>query len=233
VFGGILIASIFIIVFFIWQRKVKFKQRLNYIDHYIFHQGIRQKVLKKHPNLTDEQLNQVFIALKDFFKICLLAKKNRVAMPSRVVDDAWHEFILSTYLYQKFCQRALGRFLHHTPTEVMMTPTSAQESIKRAWRLSCASHHIDPKHPQSLPLLFKIDHGLNIKNGFIYYLDCKNTAGEKTGNTYCVSHIGCVSSCYGDSGGDSIMDSSFSGDSGGDDAGNGCSGSCSGSCGGD
>jgi hypothetical protein len=78
-------------------------------------------------------------------------------MPSQVVDDAWHEFILFTRQYQQFCERGLGRFLHHTPAEAMRSPTDAQDGIKRAWRLACQRDGIDPKAPQSLPLLFALD----------------------------------------------------------------------------
>ncbi len=51
-------------------------------------------------------------------------------MPSQVVDDAWHEFILFTRAYQQYCNKALGRYLHHTPAEAMDSPTIAQEGNK-------------------------------------------------------------------------------------------------------
>jgi len=38
-------------------------------------------------------------------------------MPSEIVYVAWHEFLLFTREYQVFSQKAMGRFLHHTPTE--------------------------------------------------------------------------------------------------------------------
>lgn len=76
-----------------------------------------------------------------------------VAMPSQVVDDGWHEFILFTRSYKSFCKKALGRFLHHTPTEAMRTPTSAQEGIKRAWRLACAKENNNPGKPNRLLLI--------------------------------------------------------------------------------
>ena len=95
-----------------------------------------------------------------------------VSMPSQVVDVAWHEFILYTRPYEKFCKKGLGRFLHHTPTEAMSSPTVAQDGIKRAWRLSCARHKIDPARPAELPLLFSIDKQLNIEDGFIYSKNC-------------------------------------------------------------
>lgn len=37
-------------------------------------------------------------------------------MPSREIDDAWHEFILHTREYATFCEEHLGRFVHHEPS---------------------------------------------------------------------------------------------------------------------
>ena len=35
--------------------------------------------------------------------------------PSRVVDEAWHKFLLYTKQYDTFCQTAAGRLIHHDP----------------------------------------------------------------------------------------------------------------------
>lgn len=209
--------------------KIKQSRRLNYIKRYHFHKSIKEKILKKYPYLSDEQVHLVFRALRDYFFICSQAKRKMVAMPSQVVDDAWHEFILFTRSYKQFCQKAIGRFLHHTPTEAMSAPTHAQEGIKRAWRLACAKEKIHPGQPSRLPLLFAIDAMLNIPNGFTYVLDCgkKDTEGNSTG--YCAGHIGCSSGCGGDSGagghdsGGGFFDGLFD-SSGGSDCGGGCGG---------
>jgi hypothetical protein len=123
-----------------------------------------------------------------------------VAMPSQVVDVAWHEFILFTREYEKFSKKAIGGFLHHTPTEAMRTPTLAQEGIKRTWRLACANENISPSSPQRLPLLFAIDSLFNIDDGFTYSLNCKDKSSPNYGSGYCAGHIGCTSGCGGDSG---------------------------------
>jgi hypothetical protein len=213
------VLSIAVLSFIYFAARANKARQLKYIDRYSFHKGIRQKVAQKHPHLTEQQLDLVFQGLKDYFRICRKAKKLIVSMPSQVVDDAWHEFILSTRIYERFCTKALGRFLHHTPAEAMPTPELAKSGIKRSWRLACELERIDPKKPARLPLLFAIDGLLNIKNGFIYQLDCsKNPAGG-----YCASHIGCSSGCVGSScsSGETI-DSGSSGDS--SSCGSGCGG---------
>jgi hypothetical protein len=195
----------------------KQRKQLKFIEDYAFHSAIKEKLKKQHPLLPDAQLDLVFKALRDYFHICNKARGKMVSMPSQAVDDAWHEFILFSKYYEDFCQRALGRFLHHTPAEVMPTPTSAQDGIKRAWRLACAKEEINPKKPNKLPLLFAIDSQVNIDGGFIYKLDCMAQAAN--GNAYCASHIG---GCGGGFGGGGV---GCGGDSG---CGSGCGGGCGG-----
>jgi hypothetical protein len=197
-------------------------RQLAYIQNYRFHSAIKEKVRKKYPRLDEQQLEMVFRALKDYFWMCNMAKRNMVAMPSQVVDDAWHEFILFTRAYKGFCEKALGRFLHHTPAEAMSSATSAQDGIKRAWRLACAKEHIDPRHPTDLPLIFVIDSLLKIPDGFTYVLECKDKSSPFYGEGYCAAHIGCSSGCAGDSGADKDSGASFEtsdGDTGSDGGG--------------
>jgi hypothetical protein len=115
----------------------------------------------------------VFRALRDYFWMCNQARRKMVAMSSQVVDEAWREFILFTRAYQEFCSKALGRFLHHTPTEAMKAPTLAQEDIQRAWRLACARERLNPSEPGKLPLIFGIDALLDIPDGFVYVPNCR------------------------------------------------------------
>lgn len=208
----------------IYQDSVNAK-RETYINNYIFPLSIRKKLLAQYPHLSDNDLYKVMTGLRQYFHICNMARHRFVSMPSQVVDVAWHEFILFTSNYAEFCNKAFGRFLHHSPAETMQQTTIAQDGIKRAWKLCCVREKIDPKVPAVLPLLFALDSQLNISDGFFYTLDCsKNIAAANAsgGDTYCASHIGCGggSSCGGSSCG--------SGNSGGDSGGSSCGGGCGG-----
>ncbi|GAA6151212.1 glycine-rich domain-containing protein [Pseudoteredinibacter isoporae] len=210
--------------------QIRLQQQRKYIGHFRFNSLIAKKIKTQYPHLSDEDVARVFSALRDYFTLCHMAKQKMVAMPSQVVDLAWHEFILITRSYQSFCQRAFGRFLHHNPSEVMSSPVRAQESIKRAWRLACAQKNIDPARPSQLPLLFSIDATLKIEDGFHYSLDCKRKANTKVDSNktyidYCAAHIACASGCSGTSGNTSTESSGLF--SGSTDSG------CSGGCGGD
>ena len=222
----ILLITATIVIF----KKKKRTRQLGFIKSYLFHKSIKNKIYNKHPQLTPDESHLVFRALRDYFWMCNKANRNMVAMPSQIVDEAWHEFILFTRNYEQFCSKALGRFLHHTPTEAMSSPTLAQSGIKRAWRLACAKENIDPNNPKKLPLIFSIDSMLNIPGGFNYSLDClankQNSTNSSTGN-YCAGHINCASGCAGDSGVINDSDGGFFDgmfDSSGSDCGGGCGG---------
>ena len=215
---------------FLIFRKYRRNHQLAFIKNYSFHKSIRSKVVKAYPHLTDEQTHLVFQALRDYFWMCNMGKRKMVAMPSQVVDVAWHEFILFTRSYKSFCQKSLGRFLHHTPTEAMSAPTLAQEGIKRAWRFACAKEGINPTTPLILPLIFSIDTLLEIPDGFKYSLNCQEKTSLTQGDGYCAGHIGCSSGCAGDSGiettdsGGGFFDGFFDSN---------CASNCGGGCGGD
>lgn len=202
--GGALLVG-----YWLWRRRRGGAQDA-YIRHYGFPSRLRLKLLERYPQLSPEQSARTVQGLREYFLICRLGGRQQVAMPSQAVDLVWHELILHTRLYQHFCQRALGRFLHHTPSEAMQQPTDAQASIRRTWRLACAREGINPKRPDRLPLLFALDAELGIADGFRYQLQCQ--PGDQA---YCASHIGCSSGCSGGSG-----DSS----DGGGDGGGGCGG---------
>jgi hypothetical protein len=204
-----------LIVAKIWQRLGR-RRREALIENYPYRQFLDQRLAARRPELSSEQREQVFRGLRDYFHLCNTAGQRMVAMPSQVVDDAWHEFILFTRQYDKFCRGAFGRFLHHTPAEAMPSPNAASEGIKRAWRLACAHEQIDPKKPERLPRLFALDALLLIAGGFVYQLDC--LAAGQAGTGFCASHIGCSSGCSGDSGGADSDGGS------GDGGGGGCGG---------
>jgi hypothetical protein len=204
------------------------------VRYYQWPTGLRPRFAAHHPQLSLYQQERVFRALRDYFQMCRLSGSRMVSMPSQVVDDAWHEFILFTREYDNFCRNGLGRFLHHTPAEAMQAPTQAQDGIKRAWRLACRVENINPYTPQRLPLIFALDAELEIPNGFRYQLNCMAARTATTGD-YCGSHIGCGGGCGGDSSSDGCSDggsdSGGSGDGGSGDGGSSCGGGGS-SCGG-
>jgi hypothetical protein len=57
------------------------------------------------------------LALTEVIKFLLLAAESQTQLtPSTRIDLAWHEFILFTRTYLKFCEQTLGKMIHHEPS---------------------------------------------------------------------------------------------------------------------
>ncbi len=163
------------------------------------------KLREIYPHLDEAQVQQVERGLRQFFLASAMAHGRFVAMPSKVVDAMWHEFILHTRAYERFCRQAFGRMLHHTPAEALAAdPDRADKNfqgLRRAWVWSCRDEGIDPRTPQRLPTLFALDATLAIPGGYRYVPDCR-LLGTDRGTTHCGTSFGCGSSCGSSCGGD-------------------------------
>ena len=82
--------------------------------------------------------------LREWLRCCGAALRDGkvIGMPSHAVDEAWHGFILCTARYERFCNEAYGRLLHHHPEGAALPSSkpgpSMQEQLERtviAWSL--------------------------------------------------------------------------------------------------
>jgi hypothetical protein len=166
---------------------------------------LRGKLRAEYPALSDAQIDDVERGLRQYFAAYASAGGRFVAMPSKVVDALWHEFILHTRAYDGFCRRAFGRMLHHTPAEAFPEGAPRDDKLRaglrRAWYWSCREEKIDPRKPNRLPLLFALDAALLIPGGYRYVPDC-SLLGADRGDTHCGTSVGCGSSCGSGCGGD-------------------------------
>ena len=213
--------------FMIWRYRTT-HAREAHIRTYFLPKGLYDKLRERHPHLTLKDCQIVAQGLRQFFLAYLRSGHQHVSMPSQVVDDLWHEFILNTKSYQAFCRQAFGRFLHHTPAAALSDATKSNPGLRRCWWYVCREENINPRMPTRLPLLFALDAKLNIANGFRYAADCSMLRKEElaTGNksvTYCGGDFASASI---DGGTDGF------GDSAGSDAGGDSGGGCGGGCGG-
>jgi len=186
------------------------------------------KLREAYPQLSARDADLVLRGLRQFFMAHLRSGRRFVAMPSRIVDAAWHEFILHTQGYQHWCQAAFGRLLHHTPAEVLGRDARRNDGLRRCWYWACKEESIDPRRPTRLPLLFALDAKFDVPGGYRYVPDCR---GQEGSGTQC-------GSSFGDGGGGGSDGAAGDADgfggsesSGGDGGGGGDSG-CGGGCGG-
>lgn len=202
-------------------RQVQRARRGDFIRRYMFPPGLLAKLRQRYPHFRAREEQYTARALRRFFLAYLHGAFAPVAMPSRVADELWHEFILYTKAYDEFCRKAFGRFLHHTPAAVLApAQKKSNEGLRRVWWQACKEERVDPWAPQKLPLLFAIDGELNIANGYRYVPDC---GGVRTVVSVEVSRTQCggdFSSTSYDGGTDGMGD----GGGGDGDGGGGCGG---------
>lgn len=206
------------------------KGREAYIREFPLPRGLLDTLLIHHPQLTLTECELVAQGLRQFFLVHLKSSGQFVSMPSQVVDDLWHAFILYTRAYEQFCKKAYGRTLHHSPSVILDSRHQGSKGIRRTWKYACAEEHIDPKNPSRLPLLFELDSKLAIVNGIVYVPDCNGVTNKKTASgTDCNGGVYCGAVLGNDADADGVLDDI---EDGGDiNCGAGCGGGCGG-CGG-
>jgi len=193
-----------LVALLLWQRNVRLA-RERFIRDYIFPKGLMERLAKRRPDLTLKDRGLVARGLRQFFLAHLLSGRRFVSMPSQVVDDLWHEFILYTKNYDAFCRKAFGRFLHHTPAVVLGTEHQNNAGLRRCWYWCCKEENINPRNPSRLPLLYALDAKLGIADGFVYTPDCKALAPGQSGTVNCGADLGSGDGSDG-GGGDSDSD---------------------------
>ena len=79
---------------------------------------IPQRVVRRHAllhHVSDEEAVQRSKELARFLFAC--SRSSEALVPSPIVDEIWHDFILDTIEYQRYCNKTFGRLVHHMPQE--------------------------------------------------------------------------------------------------------------------
>lgn len=122
-----------------------------------------KKFKEAYPNASTHDVKYAFKAAEYFFNTCKRNKGKSIPMPSEVVDDIWHSFILCTKEYQKFCKEHIGYFLHHTPNEDKYDEKSFDQ-ILALWIMACNDEKFKPTSKAAKPSLFYVDVRFGIKD---------------------------------------------------------------------
>jgi hypothetical protein len=166
-----------VIAFAAWRRhsarearRIAREKRAPFITSYRFPTELTRRFREKHPQLTLDQSARVFEGLRQYFLACLAAQTggiaNQCGMPSKAVDDAWHEFIVMTRDYDAFCQGAFGKYLHHTPKLQMQEATQDTVANTLHQLRSPPVGALPWAMAGAVPLLFALDRELGISGGY-------------------------------------------------------------------
>lgn len=79
----------------------------------------------EHPNLIERMVEKegmekedavaLFGDLKRFLYLCMRNDTQKPLAPTEMIDTIWHNFILFTEDYRKFCEKYFNGFIHHRP----------------------------------------------------------------------------------------------------------------------
>src|SRR5262245_36295666 len=75
-----------------------------YIRERSFPALLETRVRKQLPQVDERGWELVEQGLREWFVCCAWRGHRIIGMPSRAVDEAWHEFILVTVAYSRFCE---------------------------------------------------------------------------------------------------------------------------------
>jgi hypothetical protein len=172
--GGVAVVIALFVILSRFQRR----RRRRFIEaRYEFPPALSDKLRKHHPRLREDEVPQVLDGLRQWFVACLYAGGEMIGMPSRVVDDAWHEFILMTRAYTEFCEKAFGKYLHHTPN--VLAPEPIAPTIPKTLDLLRKAEVVGLG---GMPVLFTIDSDLRIERAGFGGEDCLGGGDQDSGD---------------------------------------------------
>ncbi len=152
-----------------WLFSLGNRRKINFINSFEFPKGLLEKLQGKYEKLSPSDILLVCDGLRQFFRCYIKSRCLHISMPSKVVDELWHEFILYTRDYQQFCDAAFDTFFHHQPAISLDHSTADQlgnQGLRRLWLYACKDEGMSPQNPSELPLLFSLDADLDIEGGF-------------------------------------------------------------------
>ncbi|MGC4983950.1 glycine-rich domain-containing protein [Streptomyces sp. DT193] len=104
-----------------------------------------RRITTEHPEIGAETARRI-VGQTAAFVAASGQHPSQSLAPSALVDYGWHAFILHTVDYAVFCERVVGRFVHHVPTEDGEdSADEAQETRQRTLgAITSAGFSIDP-----------------------------------------------------------------------------------------
>jgi hypothetical protein len=152
-----------------------------------------QAVLRLYPHLREADIQLAFDQLRIYFYVNWVHESKRIAMPSRLVDNCWHIFILDTRNYLKFCAVVFDKYLHHEPPHAEHENIELNEQSQTQFLSMVRAYQYVHKYEARrrtesggksytnlintdaniaisdiIPTLFSIDETMQIEDGFIY-----------------------------------------------------------------
>ncbi|MET9123036.1 hypothetical protein [Streptomyces sp. NPDC004528] len=106
---------------------------------------LTRRVTADHPEISASTARRI-VGQAAAFIAASGQQHTRELAPSKLVDYGWHAFILHTVDYAAFCQKVVGRFVHHVPTDDGQAAADAGQMRERTLAaITAAGFTIDPE----------------------------------------------------------------------------------------
>ncbi|MFC4020124.1 hypothetical protein ACFOW4_19565 [Micromonospora sp. GCM10011542] len=177
----------------IWTRlrSDRTPARLRAVDDLQFPASGRQRLRNQYPHLSDDDIRLVETATRQWFRLVVRHSSAKLTMPSVIVGDLWHEMTLQTRDYAAFCDAAFGGPLHHQPRSA--TGAASVDAGRTPLLLATLTYgrRDEGCGPTELPLLFRVDQELRVRDGNRYLADCGGRGECFQGSgLVCLQHLG-------------------------------------------
>jgi hypothetical protein len=149
-------------------RYLRTAHRIAAVDDSPFPASIRYRLGIRHPHLSGDDIRLVESAARQWFRLVARRPRAALSMPSVVVDDLWREFALHAREYSAFCDAAFGRPLPYRPRAATVDPATTSLLVATLGH----ARRDEGCGATDLPLLFRVDQGLRIRDGNCYLADC-------------------------------------------------------------
>jgi len=94
--------------------------------------GVIERIAKDE-NVSLEEATQLFKDTLMF--LYMAATSSAVSVPTVAIDVGWHAFLMFTKDYADYCEKYLGKFVHHRPTTSRSKPMP-QDAVSDCFKLS-------------------------------------------------------------------------------------------------
>jgi hypothetical protein len=157
-----------------WTRLVHHRtaHRIAAVDDLPFPSSTRHRLQNQHPHLSGDDFRVVEAATRQWFRLVARHPKATLSMPSVVVDALWREWARHERDYAAFCDAAFGHALPHRPEPAMAADTANTTRIPGLLATLDHARQDEGCGATDLPLLFRVDQSLRIRDGNRYLADC-------------------------------------------------------------
>ncbi|MEJ3748534.1 hypothetical protein WEI85_35295 [Actinomycetes bacterium KLBMP 9797] len=146
--------------------------RIRIVDAFPFPASGRQRLGSQYPHLSDDDIQLVEAATRQWFRLVIRHSGAKLSMPSVVADRLWQELTRHERDYAALCDAAFGRLLPYRPASTMSAGTVDSHRNPLLLATFGYARQDEGCGPTDLPLLFRVDAKLRVQDGNRYLADC-------------------------------------------------------------